>query len=92
MRKRTFILLAGATLVAASAFGDTLVNALPAASVTPSLAATDAADTPYQWHGYFGPRLVMTDAYVPACPLRKVWTETDGGPRLKWRRACPEQN
>lgn len=89
MKTRSFLLLAGASLVAASAFADTLVNAVPAVSLTS--AAVGAQRAPYHWQGYFGPKQMVTNAYVPSCPLRKMWVETSGGPRLKWRRACPEQ-
>lgn len=89
MKTRSIIVMAGATLLAASLFGGNLVRAFP---TTAAPETEEAAKAPYQWQGYFGPKLRVTDAYVPSCPLRKVWIDTDAGPRLKWRRACPEQN
>lgn len=89
MKTRSIIVMAGATLLAGSLLGGNLVRAFPTA---PAPAAESAAGAPYQWHGYFGPRLVLTDAYVPSCALRKMWVDTDAGPRLKWRRACPAQS
>ncbi|QRG09194.1 hypothetical protein EZH22_13555 [Xanthobacter dioxanivorans] len=93
MKTRSIIVMAGATLLVASAFGGNLVRAFPAEPApAPGVAQiAQATEAPYQWHGYFGPRLVVTDAYVPSCPLRKMWVDTDSGPRLKWRRACPDQ-
>lgn len=86
MKTRSIIVLAAATLVAGSFYAGDLVRAFPAAGA-PAVPAVAAA--PYQWQGAFGRRQLVSDAYVPDCPLRKLWVETDAGPRLKWRRVCP---
>lgn len=88
MNMRSIMLLAAATLLAGSWYAGDLVRAFPASGAT----APAEAAVPYQWQGAFGPRLLVSDAYVPDCPLRKLWVETDAGPRLKWRRACPVRN
>lgn len=86
MKTSSFIVMAGATLLAATTIGAGLVRAFPTAPVPAPSAAAEKA--PYVWRGLWG-----AEAAIPAgdrgdCAMRKVWAETPDGLRLKWRRAC----
>lgn len=86
MKTSSLIVMAGATLVAATTIGAGLVRALPAGtSASPAMTAEKA---PYHWRGLWESAAATPAAYGPDCPLRKVWMDTPDGPRLKWRRTC----
>lgn len=86
MKTSSVIVMAGATLLAASVFGPGLVRAFPAAPA--QAAATPAPSSSYAWRGYWDAGSVVPAGYAPDCPFRKVWLDTPEGPRLKWRRSC----
>ncbi|MFS8036929.1 hypothetical protein ACI7BZ_08190 [Xanthobacter sp. AM11] len=90
MKTSSLIVMAGATLVAATTIGAGLVRAFPAGTSATTFAspATTAEKPPYLWRGLWDSAAATPAAYGPDCPLRKVWMDTPDGPRLKWRRTC----
>lgn len=86
MSKSLLISLVAAAVLASSAVGAGVANALQA-NGTPGAAGAVQTVGDYG-NGYWQPYVGISVAYEPGCPMRKVWTDTPDGPRLKWRRIC----
>lgn len=87
MTKSLLIGLATAALIATTAVGAGVANALQVGSQ--SSVASSAEKVGYYWNGYWRPYAGIVPAYGAVCPVRKAWVETPRGPRLKWVRVCP---
>jgi len=86
MSKSLLIGLATAAVLATSAVGAGVAHAWQANN-TPGTSGS-VQTVGYYGHGYWRPYVGIAPAFVPGCPMRKVWVDTLHGPRLKWRRIC----